>query len=162
RHALEALDPPPSRLVVNVTLEDDRIVVHDNAAGISVDDFPRAFAPAQRPPDTSGLSEYGLGLKAAACWFAKKWSVRTCAIGDTIERTIRFNVPEIVANDIEELAPTENKLTRPGHYTTLVLEDLNQKMRGATIAKVKSHLASIYRSFISDRALKLVVNTQEL
>jgi hypothetical protein len=37
-----------------------------------------------------------------------------------VERTVTFNVPEIVANDIEELVPTERSIREPGHYTTLV------------------------------------------
>lgn len=48
------------------------IVISDNAAGISEVDFPRAFRAAQVPEDRSGLSEFGMGMKSAACWFAEK------------------------------------------------------------------------------------------
>ena len=50
-----------------------RIAVRDNAAGISLNVFPRAFRPAVIPPDRSGLSEFGMGMKSAACWFSPRW-----------------------------------------------------------------------------------------
>ncbi|MBL8695878.1 MAG: ATP-binding protein [Planctomycetes bacterium] len=163
RKAIESVDGCGAKLTVALQLEDSRITVHDTAAGIRHEEFSRAFMPAQRPPDTSGLSEFGLGMKAAACWFAKQWTVRTCALGDGVERVIKFNVPEIVANDIEEVAVSENRgVSKTWHFTSLVLEDLNQKVRGATIPKVKSHLAGIYRSFIADGTVKIVVNSEEL
>src|SRR5689334_4567713 len=75
---------------LKVTVEIDssppgRIVIRDNAAGISLAAFPRAFRPAVVPPDRSGLSEFGMGMKSAACWFAAKWQVRTKALGELVE-----------------------------------------------------------------------------
>lgn len=163
RAEIERVDGPGSKLTVTLTLEDDRIVVHDTAAGIRLEEFARAFVPAQPPPDTSGLSEFGLGMKAAACWFAKRWSVRTCALHDGIERLIRFDIPDIVANDIEDLPiSSENKRPASWHFTSLLLEDLNQKVRGRSVGKVKTHLASIYRSFLASGQIKLIVNNDEL
>ena len=163
RTEIERLDGSNSPLVVTVTIEDNRIIVHDTAAGIRAEDFARAFMPAQRPVDTSGLSEFGLGMKAAACWFARRWSVRTCALGDSVERTVHFNVPDIVANDIEELAISEGtNASKEWHFTSLLLEDLNQPMRGKTVAKVKAHLAGIYRLFLAEGRLKILVNGEAL
>ena len=66
-----------------------RIVVRDNACGIGRDVFPRAFRPAVMPPDRSGLSEFGMGMKSAACWFAPTWQVRTKAFGESTDRADR-------------------------------------------------------------------------
>lgn len=88
-------------LVVDIKLDASgpgQIVITDNAAGIATSDFARAFKTAQVPTDRSGLSEFGMGMKSAACWFAETWSVRTKAIGEDLERTINFNVREIVAS----------------------------------------------------------------
>ena len=52
---------------ISVEIEPDRITIADHAAGISSDDLQRAFTPAAPPTDPSGLSEFGLGMKAAAC-----------------------------------------------------------------------------------------------
>lgn len=57
QEALENLARDDVRLRVGVEINGDdggRITVRDNAAGISAADFPRAFRPAELPPDRSG------------------------------------------------------------------------------------------------------------
>src|SRR5690349_17605749 len=73
-----------------------QIVIRDNAAGIHEQDFPRAFRTAAVPLNATGLSEFGMGMKSAACWFASKWSVKTTALGEQVERTVNFDVDAIV------------------------------------------------------------------
>jgi len=75
RASLATIDGGNNKLRVSIEIENDdggRITIRDNAAGISASDFPRAFRPAQLPPNRTGLSEFGMGMKSAACWFAKK------------------------------------------------------------------------------------------
>src|SRR3954462_12302874 len=50
------------------------IMIRDNAAGIAGADVDRAFKSAEPPPDASGLSQFGIGMKAAACWYARKFT----------------------------------------------------------------------------------------
>ena len=79
---LRATDGDRYRLRVQIEIKAEdggQIVIRDNAAGIALADFPRAFRPADIPPDRSGLSEFGMGMKSAACWFAPTWMVRTSA-----------------------------------------------------------------------------------
>lgn len=106
REALHALHGPKWHLRVSISIDNAspaRISIRDNAAGIAATDFPRAFRPAVVPPDVSGLSEFGMGMKSAACWFSPHWQVRTKALGETMARTVRFDVVRIVNNAIEEL-----------------------------------------------------------
>src|SRR6185437_13125923 len=106
RARLEALHGPGFKLKVQIDIDSTapaRISIRDNAAGIARADFPRAFRPAAIPPDRSGLAEFGMGMKSAACWFAAKWRVRTKALGEPIERTVRFDVARIVRDELEEL-----------------------------------------------------------
>ena len=51
------------------TSDEGFIQVSDNAAGIYRDEWARALRPAEPPPDTSGLAEFGMGMKTAAAWF---------------------------------------------------------------------------------------------
>ncbi|TJW45521.1 MAG: ATP-binding protein, partial [Mesorhizobium sp.] len=70
RAQLESLHGPGFKLCVRIDVEPTaptRLTVRDNAAGIARADFPRAFRPAAIPPDRSGLSEFGMGMKSAAC-----------------------------------------------------------------------------------------------
>jgi len=165
RESLRAVDGVDSSLCVKVSIEPEgagRITITDNAAGIALADFPRAFRPAQTPPDRGGLSEFGMGMKSAACWFAKKWSVRTKALGESVERVVKFDIDEIVEDRIEELTILEVPSTPQRHYTVLELTDLCHVPKKRTIGKIKEHLASIYRTFLRDETLTLVFGREEL
>lgn len=153
-------------LMVDIEITTDvpsRIVIRDNAAGILLADFPRAFRPAHVPPDTSGLSEFGMGMKSAACWFANHWSVRTKALGEDVERSVRFNINSIINDRLEELDITQRSVPLASHYTEIVLEELCHPPKGGrTIGKIREHLASIYRVFLRDKTLQLVFNGEPL
>ncbi|MGM3411925.1 ATP-binding protein [Ralstonia holmesii] len=166
REALEAINGPNFRLEVDVRIDANGpgiIVVSDNAAGISTADFPRAFRAAQVPTDRTGLSEFGMGMKSAACWFAEKWSVRTKAIGEALERTIHFDIRHIVDNKIESLNTEARDVGSPSaHYTVVTLRGLHHVPQGRTIGKIKDHLASIYRVFLRDGRMTLRFNNEPL
>ncbi len=162
---LRSLDGSSYRLRVEIDIDTSspsRISIRDNAAGISHSEFPRAFRPAAIPEDTSGLSEFGMGMKSSACWFAPKWRVRTTAIGEPVERTVYFDVNNIVQDQIEELEINENPISPDSHFTEVVLEDLHHVPRGRTVPKIKDHLTDIYRVFIRDGSLDLFFNNERL
>src|SRR5262249_15434240 len=127
----------------------------DNAAGIHEADYARAFRPAALPPDRSGLSEFGMGMKSAACWFARQWTVRTSAIGEAVERTISFDIDTIVRDVREELPVLIRPAPVNAHFTEIVLSDLHRPLQGRTVTKIKEHLASIYRIFLREGVLQL-------
>lgn len=150
------------RLNVEIDIDENHIEIRDNAAGISVRDYARAFLPASPPPDTKGLSEFGLGMKAAASWFASQWSVRTTALGENVEREITFDIPTIVASNRDRLDAIERSAHASDHYTVLSLANLHVHPRGRTVGRIKDHLRSIYRVFLRDRLLELRVNGESL
>ena len=137
-------------------------MIRDNAAGISYNDFPRAFRPAAIPPDRSGLSEFGMGMKSAACWFAPTWRVRTSALGEPIERTVYFDIARIVHDELEEIEVQSRPVAAETHYTEITLETLHTPLKGRTIGKVKDHLTSIYRVFLREGELQLLFNREPL
>lgn len=162
---LKEIDGPDYQLTVDIEIDTSgpgTITVIDNAAGISELDFPRAFRAAQIPEDRSGLSEFGMGMKSAACWFAKTWSVRTKAIDEVVERTIQFDIRHIVENRIESLSTTVREVDPSSHYTVVSLVGLHHSPQGKTVQKIKDHLASIYRMYTRDGRLVLRVNGDQL
>lgn len=160
--ALRKRDGADYRLRVDINLSHDSIEIRDNAAGIAEVDYARAFLPAAPPPDTSGLSEFGLGMKAAASWFSNLWSVRTKALNDVVERTIIFDIADILQRKIDQLEPIEAPSKNDAHYTTVHLQRLNVFPRGNTVKKIKSHLGSIYRIYIRDNLLDLYVDGERI
>jgi Histidine kinase-, DNA gyrase B-, and HSP90-like ATPase len=165
RKDLEALHGKSFRLQVRIDIEatrPGRISIKDNAAGIAAKDFPRAFRPAAVPTDRTGLSEFGMGMKSAACWFSPRWHVRSKALGEDVERTVRFDVDRIVHDELEELGIADAKAKPDQHYTEVVLEDLHHAPVRKTVAKIKEHLTDIYRVFIRDGLLEMRLGDEVL
>ncbi|MEI8348706.1 MAG: ATP-binding protein [Candidatus Omnitrophota bacterium] len=139
-----------------------RIVVRDNAAGIYESEYARAFRPAEIPPDRSGLAEFGMGMKSAACWFSQNWSVRTSALGENVERTVSFDISKIVRDNIEELTITSKPINANAHFTEITLQGLHRPPQTRTLGKIKEHLASIYRVFVREGLLTLTFDGEPL
>jgi hypothetical protein len=139
-----------------------RIVVTDNAMGIRLEDFPRAFRAADVPPNRTGLSEFGMGMKSAASWFAKTWRVRTTVSGEPVERSVTFDIASISRNHTEHLEVLEVAALSEAHYTVIELEGLNHIPQTQTLAKIKSHLSSIYRTYLREKQMRLSFRGEEL
>jgi hypothetical protein len=157
-HEIKRQDGDKAKLKVEIELdsaEGGDLIVRDNAAGIHEVDYHRAFRPADIPPDTSGLSEFGMGMKSAACWFSPIWEVRTTALGEAVERTVRFDIAEIVEDNLEELIIESSPIEPSKHFTEIRLSTLHRPPQGRTIGKIQEYLASIYRVFIREELLDL-------
>jgi hypothetical protein len=165
RSALEKIEGKGLKLHVDIdidTASPPRISIRDNAAGIAENEYARAFRPAALPPDRTGLAEFGMGMKSAACWFAPQWTVRTKALGESVSRTIHFDIDNIINDDIHELKIREKTEKPNSHYTEVVLENIFHVPIGRTVAKLKEHLTDIYRGFIRDGLLELKFNGEPL
>ena len=162
---LRALHGDGFILKVEIDIEDTdtpRIVVRDNAAGIASNDYQRAFRPADIPPDRSGLSEFGMGMKSAACWFAPKWRVRTKALGETELATIMVDVSNIVATGTEHIEVKRSPASPDTHFTELTLESLHQVPRRRGIGKIRTYLGDIYRVFLRRGLIELSLNGEPI
>lgn len=161
---LKLIEGDDFRLEVKIEISDteNKITIRDNAAGIHAKDYARAFRAAEVPPNTLGLSEFGMGMKSAACWFADNWSVRTTALGEDVEKTIHFDMNKIFEDKLEELEVIQHLCEKKHHYTIIELNNVNKIPRKKGLAKVKSHLASIYRDFIRKGTLVLSIDNETL
>ncbi|PKL85432.1 MAG: ATP-binding protein [Ignavibacteriae bacterium HGW-Ignavibacteriae-1] len=149
-------------VVIEINDPENKITIRDNAAGIEEANYARAFRAAEIPADTSGLSEFGMGMKSASCWFSDLWSVRTSALYEPNEKTVRFDMNKIFEDKIEELEYVSKPANKNHHYTIIELLNVNKMPRRKGLGKVKSHLTSIYRDFLRKGILKLVVENTEL
>lgn len=162
--ALKKLHGKNFQLEVSIEINDaeNKIVIRDNAAGIDEVNYPRAFRAAEIPVDTSGLSEFGMGMKSASCWFSDLWSVRTSALSEGVEKTVKFDMNKIFEDKIEELEFESKPTDKNAHYTVIELYEVRKMPRRKGLGKVKSHLTSIYREFLRNGILKLKVDNIEL
>ncbi|WP_316851594.1 ATP-binding protein [Pedobacter agri] len=162
--ALEAAHGDEYKLIVKIELNEfeEKIIIRDNAAGIALADYARAFRAAEIPPDNSGLSEFGMGMKSAACWFADHWTVTTSALGEEVERKVTFDLNEIYHDQIEELDIMTSPSSPASHYTKIELFNTSKMPRKKAVAVLKGHLSSIYRDFLRNGKVIIKVDTEEL
>lgn len=165
RKDIEEVEGRRAVLHVNISLDDSfpsRIVISDNAAGISLADFERAFRPAAIPTERDGLSEFGMGMKSAACWFAPRWQVRTSALGESVVRTVRFDISAIVGENISALDVLEEEADPASHFTEIQLHSPFKLPTGRTLGKIAEHLSDIYRVFLQSGELVVQFGEQLL
>lgn len=161
RDRLRDIEGPDYRLKVDIELSKDdggSIIIRDNAAGISLADWPRAFLVAEPPSDASGLSQFGIGMKAACCWFADEWSLRTTHLGEDVSRSVTFNVPQIISSRDDTLAAYEEPMDWRQHFTELRLWNLHRIPQTRTIGKMRNYLGAIYRQFLRNDDILLTFN----
>ena len=141
---------------IEITIDFDRandiLIIKDNAAGIKEEDYERAFLAGEDPPDPKGLSEFGMGMKVAASWYAKNWTVATTTIGEKEKRTVEWDMNQLL-DDLP--VNTSYDADRDEHGTTVTLRNLNRWPRPGNYGPIRNHLASIYQWFLKRGQLKL-------
>lgn len=165
RERLAASPFEQDRVTVKIELDPGlgQIVVSDDAGGIAAADVSRAFRPAEPPPDTSGLAQFGIGMKSAACWYSNSFAVTSSALGEAVRRTVTFDVPAIVDKQVERLPIAVEPAAADEHGTTLTLTELHHPVPSRkTLWKIRRYLASIYREFLREGLLVLEVGGESV
>ncbi|OCB71176.1 hypothetical protein B0A79_22545 [Flavobacterium piscis] len=151
------------RISIDVDQNASKIIIKDNAAGINFNNYLRAFEPANIPLDNTKLNEFGMGMKTASIWLADKWTVRTKAISESVERFTEFDLQRITSENKEELIVVESPVNESLHYTEIVLSGLSHNAPSPyQMDKVRRHLASIYRVFLGKEEIEIIVNGEYL
>ena len=163
REELIALNGPAYKLRIEINFsggENPTIQIIDNAAGIYTKDIQRAFTPAMPRENQQGIGQYGIGMKSSACWYAKYFTVRTRALGEPFSRTVTFDIPKIISDELYELDIEKEDVTNPkAHGTRILMRNLNQPIPIAGAAsRVRSYLRSMYRDFLRTGELVLMIN----
>jgi len=156
---------PDYKLEIRMTVDwtERTITIVDNAAGINIENYERAFEPAHIPLDSTGLNEFGMGMKTASVWLADNWSVYTKALGESVERFTVFDLQRVTRENKEELIVTEIQKPKNEHYTKIVMSNLsNQAPKPSQMDKIRRHLSSIYRKFIKNDEIRIYINDQQL
>lgn len=162
----KVLEKEGSPLVVSVDYskinKKKTLTIRDNSIGMSKDDLVEALRIANRTKDSQGRSKYGMGMKTAACWIAKRWKIITTEYDTGEEWTAEVDVDAIVHKS-SKIRLTPRKLeTKKEHYTTIVLEDLNRTIQTRTEDTIKQYLGSIYRFDLAGGRLKILFNNEPI
>ena len=145
---IKSIDGEDAKLRIRIIYDNNRLIISDNAGGIAEENYPRAFTAGVRPQNSDGLSEFGMGMKASACWYANNWSVVTTALDEPFTRTVSCDITEIEKNNTENLDVESVDADPDEHGTTITLSNLHQRPWGAGYTKIQEYLESIYRLFL--------------
>ena len=167
KNELNALYEGKYQLTVDINFssgEKPTIQVVDNAAGIFTKDIRRAFTPAMPPETLTGIGQYGIGMKSSACWYSNFFTIRTRALGEPKIRTVVFDIPKIIQENVNELnIELEDAPHAKVHGTRIIMRQLHQPIPQAGAAsRVRSYLKSMYRDFLRTGELILTINGEKL
>ena len=122
------------------------LTIVDNANGMNWEELERAIQLNRPPTDRSGRSEFGMGLKMAACWFGSRWRVVTKRLGEDIEYDALVDVDRLAVDKPEAIVVSQRMGLEPSdHYTRIEIEDLYRTFRGLTVPSIRENIASMYR-----------------
>jgi hypothetical protein len=122
------------------------LTIRDNSMGMNLNDLQNGLIIGKPPVNTSGLSEFGMGLKTAACWLGNYWIVQTKKLGEEKEYEVSFDVEKVAGGDTN-LNVIERPSSKELHYTVIRISQLHQRIASNTLTKTKSYLRSLYRGY---------------
>lgn len=141
----------------------DEIKIIDNAYGMDYSDFQRAIILDRPPRNTKGRNEFGMGLKAAACWFGNLWSVETTCLGSSFKYKAEIDIDNLVKYKSETIDVEDEQTSPKDHYTVITIQKLNKKIKGKRIEKkIHELLSSIYRADLRTGDIKIFYNGEQL
>jgi hypothetical protein len=146
-----------TRLTVSIAYEkvNDMLRISDNAMGMSFAELERGLRLAEPPSITTGRSQYGMGLKTAACWIGNKWTVRTKKLNEPMEYEVVIDVDAVAKGQIE-LPHSERKVNAlDKSYTIIEIREHNKEFYGQTLGKIRNFLRSMYRHDLEKDVLRL-------
>ncbi|RBA25505.1 ATP-binding protein [Herminiimonas fonticola] len=134
------------------------ISIIDDGVGISGEHLVHALKPA-KPPTQRGLSEFGIGMKAAAVWFSPIWSLSTSPTGENFDYTVDFDLDKLIAAGKTEIDVKKTSATkRHASGTTILLKDLHKPIASDRYVAICEALTEIYQTFTRGTGAYLTLN----
>lgn len=141
-----------------------KVVVHDNAAGMTIQKFSDAFKSADKNVIRGGLNEFGMGMKVAACWLGNKWKVETKSITEQVTHILEVDVEEVSKGNIKQLSSTDVNTPNNEHGTRIIITDMWPQIKRDGLKELdgfkslKKGIASIYRYYLRRDEIQIYVN----
>jgi len=151
----------PLRVEINYNPTKRELTITDNSIGMTYDDLVAALKIARPTKDSKGRSKYGMGMKTAACWIGKNWSVTTCEWDSGEEWTATVSVDDIAKGKVA-IPLTSKKVDTDQHYTVIKISNLNRHIQKRTEETIMQYLGSMYRMDIRDKRLIILFNGKQV
>ena len=119
--------------------------ITDNALGMDRETLIAALIHGRVNPIHGSRNEFGMGMKTAACWLGSSWTLRTTALGNSMEYQIEYDVERIATGDVD-LREQSREVDPNAHYTIVEIVGLNRSYGSRRVGKTKDYLRSMYRT----------------
>ncbi|MEO3405458.1 ATP-binding protein [Mucilaginibacter sp. CAU 1740] len=151
------------------------ISIVDNAWGMDEQQLQNALILGKKPEVKDGLSKYGLGLKTAAFWFGRAWTIETTEYGSAKKLIVEVDLNKILKE--EEAFYEKQRLENPNvealiqfkpnleikkvdcdvssHGTRIHITDLYRKFIATTVSTCREYLSSIYRKDLESKSVEI-------
>lgn len=142
------------------------IMIEDNSIGMTRDDLIAALRIAEPTRDSVGRSKYGMGMKTAACWIGRKWTVATCEWDSGEEWTATVDV-DAIAHRHAKVPLSLKMVDKNLHYTRISISGLRRVIQKRSEEIIRTYLGSMYMFDLrpddkGNVALKLTYNGEEI
>ncbi len=151
-------NPGKLRVEIAYDVEDNSLKVVDNANGMNTEELTRAVVLDKPPIDRSGRCEYGMGLKTAACWLGKSWTIETKRLGSDKQYTVTVDVLDLAKYHTDTVRVNERLVQRSSHFTRITIHDLYKPLKGRTFERIKDQLGSMYRNDLRTGEIEILWN----
>ena len=133
---------------INFNNLSNSLTIVDNAYGMEILDFKRAFRLKDAPKDKSGRNEFGMGLKTSAFWFGKKLTVISTEYGSVNEYELTLDTDVLDKEKLRTLNIIKRKVPKSIHGTTVKIENIypDKAITGPrTKGRINKELSTIFR-----------------
>lgn len=135
-----------------------KVVISDNAAGMTMQKFSDAFKSADMSVIRGGLNEFGMGMKVAACWLGNKWRVESTSITENITHILEVDVEEVSKGNIKYITSQDESFPKRNHGTNIIITKMWPQIKEKNLISLKEGIASIYRYYLRRKEIQIFVN----
>jgi len=136
----------------------NKIIIRDNGPGINRTLLEKALKPASKPV-TKGLSEFGIGMKAAAVWFADEWQIKTRPLKDNNQYTCNFNLNELLQKQQSQITVFDNMSSDSWTGTEIILTGVRRDISQERYQAITDDITQIYQRFIHGDNPRVIITS---
>ena len=125
------------KLQITITKQEDKIIISDNAGGISDHKMESAFEPGKIPENNKGANEFGIGLKNASVWMSDYYTVETSSIDENYYKKVSFDYFKVLEKEIEDLEVKYEPIEKNKTFTKVTLTKLRKDVAKFNFDQIK-------------------------
>lgn len=149
---------PKLTVEINYDKITNTLTIYDDAFGMNREEFDVAMIAGKKPKIIS-RNEYGYGLKTAATWFGRRWTVETTQYGSENKYFGVVDLDELRENNSNTIKITETPEKYESHYTKITISKMSRPLNTQKIKNdIIKFLNSIYRRDLITGKIEILYN----